>query len=505
MENTQRYKQLLLVIFDGWGYSEETKYNAIAQANPTFFNSLWKDYPHTLLKASGEALGLPEGQIGTSETAHTTIGAGSVIYTDIVRMNKMISDGYVGENPAIKNIFTHVKENNSTLHLLGMVSPGGVHSHQDHLFAIVKEAKAAGVTKIVIHAFTDGRDKPPRSANEYLKQLESLLDALGVGHVATITGRYYAMDRDTNWNRTEKAYDALFAGKGREFTGKKPSAIIEELYTNNESDEFFEPCILLNPEGKADVIQQNDGVFFFNFRHDRARQLSRKIADVDEKMNLCFTTLSEYDPTIKSNIVLPTLGIETTLSDEVEKAGLTQTHIAETEKYAHVTYFFDGGREKPLAHEAYVLINSRKDIATHDQAPEMKAKEIADKTVEAIEKGSNFVVINFANADMVGHCGNIEATIQAIQTLDVQLERVVSAIQKVGGVAVITADHGNAELQFDEEHNQKHTAHTLNPVPAIVTDKTVSLHEGALSDVAPTVLKLLNLPQPKEMSGKSLF
>ncbi len=498
------YKQLLFIIFDGWGYSEEKKYNAIYQANPKFFNSLWQNYPHTLLKASGEALGLPEGQIGTSEIAHLTIGAGTVINTDLVRVNKNIKDNNLKDNPVLIGAFNHAKKYNSTLHFIGMVSPGGVHSHQDHLFAMLRAAKQAGVTNVVVHAFTDGRDKPPMSAEEYLNNLQSVLDEIGIGRIASITGRYYAMDRDTNWDRTQLAFDALFKGEGRQYQNKSIKEIIAGLYAQNETDEFFKPIILLDDAGKPNVIQQNDSVFFFNFRPDRARQLTYKIVEVGKEMNLYFATLSEYDDKLKVHVAFPTLEIKTTLAAEISKAGLTQVHIAETEKYAHLTYFLNGEKEEPYEKEDRVLIPSQK-VATHDLAPEMRAKEIADTALEYIEKGTNVIMINFANADMVGHLGNLPATIQAIKVLDIQLERIVTAMEKRGGVTFITADHGNAEQQYDEKIGQKHTAHTLNPVPAILTDKSLRLHEGALADVAPTLLQILGLPKPEAMTGKSLI
>jgi 2,3-bisphosphoglycerate-independent phosphoglycerate mutase len=331
-----------------------------------------------------------------------------------------------------------------------------------------------------------------------------VLQKLGIGRIATITGRYYAMDRDTNWERTQLAYDALFEGKGRTYQNKTISEIIDELYAQNETDEFFKPCILLNENGKPSLINKNDGVFFFNFRPDRARQISYLIEKVVESMHLTFVTLSQYDQKLKAHVAFMPLEIKTTLGEEISKAGLTQAHIAETEKYAHLTYFLNGGKEEPYDNEENVLIPSQK-VATHDLAPEMRAKEIADKVIEHIDKGTNVIMINFANADMVGHVGNLPATIEAIKVLDTQLERIVTSMQNKGGVTFITADHGNAEQQYDDKIGQKHTAHTLNPVPAILTDKSVQLQAGSLEDVAPTILQLLGLPKPQAMTGKSLI
>lgn len=499
------YQQILLIILDGWGYSEETIHNAIIQANPEYFDYLWKTYPHTLLPASGEAVGLPQGVIGTSEIGHMIIGSGKILYTDLLRINKAIALHELQKNEAIMKLFGHVKQCKSTLHFIGLLSPAGVHSHQDHLFAMLRLAKDEGLSDVAVHVITDGRDTPPKSAIHFIAELEHVITELGIGRIATIAGRYYAMDRDKNWDRTQKEVDALFGAHGVIHERTNPVEIIQEEYSQGVSDEFIVPIIIREPNGNATIIKQNDGVFLYNFRPDRARQLSQKIAEKQQSLNLCFVTMTQYDPTINSLVAFPPQKIETTLSSELAKAGLTQTHIAETEKYAHVTYFLNGGDEKPHYHEEFVLIDSRKDIPTHDLAPEMRAKEIADKAIDSINKGTNFIVINFANADMVGHTGKWEATIQAIQTLDVQMKRVVEAILAKNGIALVTADHGNAELMFDEKNNQPHTAHTLNPVPFILTVKGVILNEGTLADIAPTILSLFKLPVPKTMTGKSLI
>lgn len=496
------YKQVLLIIFDGWGYSKETKYNAIYQAHPKFFNGLWDKYPHSLLQAHGLAIGLPDGQIGTSEIAHMTIGAGTVQYTDLVRVNKDIENGDFKRNSAFLTLFDHVKKHNSVLHVMGMTSPGGVHSHQDHLFAFLRLAKEQGIKKVMIHAFTDGRDLPPQSGHTYMKQLEDLISELRVGEIVTLSGRYYAMDRDNRWERLQPVLDMMFDHKGTEVLGKKPSEIITDFHKKDIGDEFIPPTMLT--DDKDAIIKQNDGVFFFNFRADRARMISYKLSEKVKPMNLKFVTLSEYDPKIDAIVAYPPLEIKTTLAAEVSKAGLSQVHVAETQKYAHVTYFLNGGNETPHENETFELIPSDRTVSTYDKAPDMKAMEIADKASEYIPKAS-LIVINFANPDMVGHTGDMQATIKAIQATDKALEKIVTGVLENGGVAFITADHGNAELMFDEKSNQPKTAHTTNPVPAILTEQGVKLHDGALSDVAPTILSLLGLPIPPEMTGKSLI
>lgn len=498
-------KQVLLIIFDGWGYSTETKYNAIATANPQFFNHLWTNYPHTLLKACGEAIGLPEGQIGTSEIGHTTIGSGAVIYTDLVKVNKAIADGTFCENEVLQKLFQHVKDNHSTLHLLGQVSPGGVHSHQDHLFALIRCAKKEGIEKVAVHVFTDGRDEPPMSEEKFVKQLEEVFQETGIGRVATMIGRYYAMDRDTNWDRTQKAVDMIFEGKGQQIQGKDPVDVLIEDHNKGTEDQYIEPYVFLNSNGEKETIRQNDGVFFFNFRPDRARQLTYKIQEKVDAMNLYFATLSTYDINLPTPIAYPKDKVKDTIAQEVSKAGLTQVHIGETEKFAHITYYLDGERNQPFPNETYELIPSRK-VATHDMAPQMRAKEIADKTIEHIQKGTNLIAINFANADMVGHVGKFEPTVEAIKVLDVELKRVIEALLANGGVAFITADHGNAEHMYDEDIHQTNTAHTLNPVPGILTMQGVKLkEEGTLADVAPTILALFGIPKPSEMTGNDLI
>jgi 2,3-bisphosphoglycerate-independent phosphoglycerate mutase len=499
------HKPHILIVLDGWGHREDTKDNAIAEAKTLFFDHLWKTYPHALLDASSENVGLPDGQMGNSEVGHMTIGAGKIIDTDLVRIAKAIRNNEFATNPAFITLFDHVKKYNSVLHVKGLLSSGGVHSHSSHLFAFLEAAKQAGITKIAIHAFTDGRDTSPRSAAAFLRELEDVIDDLGIGFIATASGRFYAMDRDNNWDRLEKVERAIFHGESEKMHQTyKPSEIIESLYGQGIVDEHIEPIVFLDEEGNSSFVNDNDGVFFFNFRSDRARMLSSKIVSHGDNKNLCFVTLTEYDKNIPSIVAFPPSTITTTLAQEVSQAGLLQAHIAETEKYAHATYFLNGGRELPHPNEEHILIESRKDIQTHDQAPKMRAKEIADKVLESIDKGTDFIFINFANADMVGHTGNREALIIAIEEVDTQLKRVVEAALDKDGVVFITADHGNAEVNIDQETGETHTAHTTNVVPAIVT-ALGTLIDGSLADVTPTMLHLMHLAQPNAMTGKNLF
>jgi 2,3-bisphosphoglycerate-independent phosphoglycerate mutase len=502
-------KQIALIILDGWGYREDKKDNAISEAETPFFDSLWCDYPHTLLSAGEKAVGLPEGTMGNSEVGHMTLGAGRKINTDLVRISEAIKTGEFKTTPAFVSLFNHVKKYNSTLHVLGLLSPIGVHSHQDHLHEFLKLAKEKGVEKIAIHAFTDGRDSPPQESAAYLRELEKVLGTLNIGYIATAMGRYYAMDRDKNWNRTELAEQALFENKGKKYRNRIASEVLKELHNEGALDEHLEPVIFLDTDGKGYGIEKNDGIFFFNFRTDRPRQLCYKIMERakggKENQNIMLATMTEYAPDIESVAAFPPVKIQNTLAEEIAKAGLSQTHIAETEKYAHVTYFFNGERPQLHKNEKHILIESHKDVKTHDLAPEMRAREIADAAIKSIAEGVNLLVINFANADMVGHTANKKAIIKAVEIVDHELGRVVAALIASGGIALITADHGNAEINIDPITGEKHTAHTLSKVPAIITQKGLTLHNGTLADVAPTILELYGLPIPKEMTGKKLF
>ena len=505
-------QQVALIILDGWGYREEIKDNAVAKAHTPNFDRYWNTFPHTLLEASGLAVGLPEGQMGNSEIGHTTIGAGRALDTDLVRIAKAIDSGEFASNPAFISLFNHVKKYDSTLHIKGLVGKGGVHSHQDHLIAFLRAAKNAGIEKIAIHAFTDGRDTPPQSAGVYLKEIENVLLEVGIGFIATMSGRFYAMDRDNNWDRLEKAEAALFKGIGHIKKGEKPSEVLERLYANGALDEHIEPVVFLDANGKGYKVEDNDGVFFFNFRSDRARMLSKKIREMKETKNLFYVTLTEYEKAdvehTGPNVAFPSIAIETTLAKEIAHAGLSQAHIAETEKFPHATYFLNGGVETPYEKEKHILLDSRKDVPTHDLAPKMRAEAIADKAIEEIEAGTNFIFINFANPDMVGHTANVPAIIEALEETDKQLRRVVDELLAKNGVAIITADHGNAEVNVDPVSGEKHTAHTINPVPCIVAGLPLqrsSLQRGTLADLAPTVFSVLGIPKPDGMTGESLI
>ncbi len=490
--------QTLLIILDGWGYREDSKDNAVAAAKTPNFDKYWKQFTHTLLQASGLAVGLPEGQMGNSEIGHTTIGAGRAIDTDLVRIKKSIESGDFDTNPVFLSLFDHVKKHNSTLHVQGLLGDGGVHAHSDHLFAFLRAAKKQNISKVAIHLFTDGRDTPPQSAAKYIKELEDVLQEVPMAFIATISGRFFAMDRDNNWDRLSKVEQALFENKGN-ICELKASDFLENLYLEGKMDEHLEPIILQ----KAEKISKNDAVFFFNFRADRARMLSKKIM---EKKDVLFATLTSYGSEYDTLIAFPSVEIDTTLAKEISLAGYTQAHIAETEKFPHATYFLNGGVENPYPGESHELLASRKDVQTHDQAPKMRADAIADKAIEHINNGTDFIFINWANPDMVGHTANVPAIIEAIEEVDLQLGRVVEALLSRGGVAFITADHGNAEVNVDQETGIRHTSHTINPVPAIVTKQDIQIKEdGGLADIAPTILHLMEIKKPDFMLGESLL
>lgn len=497
-------KKIILIILDGWGFRPEVEYNAIAKATTPFFDFLSSHYPQGLLMASGEYVGLPVGQMGNSEVGHMTIGAGRIIDTDLIRISKAIEKNDFATNQSFQILFDHVRRYNSTLHIQGLIGPGGIHSHSEHLFAFLRAAKEAGLNKIAIDVFTDGRDTPPQSAAKYLQELETIIEDLGIGFIATASGRFYAMDRDNNWDRLARAEKAIFDCQGNICRQRKPSEVMAELYRNGVLDEHLEPVVFLDDKNDAYPIRQNDGVFFFNFRADRARMLSKKITEKIKELNLCFVTMTEYDRTLDCLVAFPPQIIETTLAKEISLAGLRQAHIAETEKFAHATYFLNGGVEQPYPYERHILVDSRKDISTYDQAPEMRAKEIVDEAIKQIEAQTDFIFVNFANPDMVGHTANWEALIKAVEAVDCQLKRLLNKALANGITAIVTADHGNAELAFDSQTGIKHTAHTINPVPIILTDKNYRIRDGALMDVAPTVLELFGLKIPDFMTGRPL-
>lgn len=498
-------KQVVLIILDGWGYREETTHNAVAMAKTPNFDRYWNIYPHTLLEASGEAVGLPEGQVGNSEIGHMTIGAGRTLDTDLVRIGKSIKEDSFGKQNAFGQLFEHVRKHDSAVHVLGLLGTGGVHAHHDHLVAFLKACQKQGLTKVYLHVFTDGRDTAPQSATGFLKTLEDELETIGVGRIATMSGRFYAMDRDSNWDRLAKAEWALFEGKGKMHT-LKPSEIMSSLHAEGVYDEHMEPVVITDTNGTTYPIKENDGVFFFNFRADRARMMTESLLKRKEEKNLFILTMTEYSSKYDAVVAFPPETLQTTLAQEVSLAGMTQAHIAETEKFPHATYFLNGGVEDPYAGEEHVLLNSRKDVQTHDLAPKMRAEGIADEAINRISDNVNFIFINFANPDMVGHTANVPAIIEALEETDMQLGRVIEVLIVNGGTAIITADHGNAEVNFDTVGNVPHTAHTLNKVPCIITKEGISIVDnGDLTWLAPTVLKLLNIEKPISMTGKELL
>lgn len=497
-------KQIALIVLDGWGYREETKDNAIAQAKKPFFDNIWNKYSHTTLEASGVRLGLPEGQMGNSEIGHMTIGAGRILDQDLVRINKAIISGEFKNNAELNNLFKHVIDNNSTLHVAGLLSPGGIHSHMSHLFAFLKNAKDYGVKKIAIHVITDGRDAPPQSASDCIATLEKLLEILGVGEIASVSGRLYAMDRDKRWERLEKVEEVMFLGKG-EACNIKSSICIEDMYKEGKLDEQLLPFVCENKEGGTYVLNKNDGFFLFNFRADRMRMLASKIMERTQKDNIYLVTMTDYGKEFNCHIVFPPIKIETTLGKVISEHNMTQAHIAETEKFAHVTYFLNCGEETPYKGEEQILIQSPKGVLTYDLAPKMSAQGVADEAIRQIEKGVDFIFVNFANPDMVGHTSNVPAILTAIEETDVELGRVVDAIHARGGIACVTADHGNAEMNIDPVTGLKHTSHTTSLVPFIITDMTKPLKEGTLADVAPTVLSLFGIEKPGGMTGENLI
>lgn len=502
-----------LIVLDGFGYSEKKKGNAINEAKTENLKRLWKKYPHTFLQASGLAVGLPKGQMGNSEVGHLNLGAGRIVYQEFTRISKSIEEGSFFENPAFLKAIENVRKNNSALHLLGLVSDGGVHSHNTHLYALLELAKKQGIHNVYIHCLLDGRDTPPKSAGDYLKQLQKEIKKIGVGKIATIAGRYYAMDRDKRWERTQLAYNAMVLGKGEYATS--PKEAIEQSYHDNTTDEFVLPTIIRNQQGPIATIKERDSVIFFNFRPDRARQITRALVDQDfsgferEKgyFPLTFVTMTQYDKTIENvDVAYLPQRIENTLGKYISQNGMHQLRIAETEKYAHVTYFFNGGVEKEFEGEDRVLVSSPK-VATYDLQPEMSAYQVTDKVLEAVDSEKyDLMILNYANADMVGHTGVVEAAVKAVETVDYCTGKVVEAILKNGGKVIITADHGNAEQMLDYNTGKPHTAHTSNLVPCIIIGAgDLNLKEGKLADIAPTLLELMNLEKPGEMSGESII
>ncbi|MCX6753462.1 MAG: 2,3-bisphosphoglycerate-independent phosphoglycerate mutase [Candidatus Nomurabacteria bacterium] len=498
-------KQMALIVLDGWGYREDTKDNAIAEAKKPIFDDIWNKYSHTTIEASGLKLGLPDGQIGNSEIGHMTIGAGRILEEDLVRINKAVLNGEIEKSETLHKLFDYVIKNNSNLHVAGLVSPGGIHSHISHLFACLQSAKDYGVTKILIHVFTDGRDTPPNAGAGYIKQLEDFIEKLGVGEIASVSGRLYAMDRDKRWERLAKAEEVIFDGKGS-ICDTKPSTYLDNLYKNGlMSDESLLPFVCKNKDGGTYGLNENDGFFLFNFRADRMRMISERLIEKRKENNLMVVTMTNYGKEFDFPIVFPQVKVTMTLGKILSENGLTQAHIAETEKFAHATYFLNCGEETPYKGEEQILVQSPKGVLTYDLAPKMAASGVADKAIEQIQKGTDFIFINFANADMVGHTANVPAIETAVEEVDRELGRVLEAINKNGGIAIVTADHGNAELNIDQTTGDRHTSHTTDPVPFIITNITSILHKGTLADITPTILKILDIKKPEEMTGESLI
>lgn len=493
-------KQVALIVLDGWGHREDSKDNAVAAAKTPYFDEVWNTYPRTLLHAGEGYVGLPKGQVGNSEIGHTTIGAGTIIDTDLVRIGKAIEDESFAENETLNKICDHVVERGSKLHVMGLLGTGGVHSHSDHLHAFLKLAKNKGVKDCFIHVFTDGRDAGPYDAAEAIDNLQNILNELNFGKIASVCGRYFSMDRDNNWDRLDKFENAALHCK-EGLCQLSPVEEIKRQYESGVTDEHIKPFAVCDAN-----LGNNDGVFVFNFRADRARMLTKRLIEKKKDLNLHITTLTEYQKDFDVDIAFPPRVIKTTLAKEISEAGMRQAHIAETEKFPHATYFLNGGVEEPHSGEDHVLLESRKDVETHDQAPEMRADAIADEAILKIEAGVDFVFINFANPDMVGHTANVPAIIRAVETVDTQLKRVCEALHSKGGTAFITADHGNAEININPETGDKHTAHTLSLVPFVATNVNRPIKDsGSLQDIAPTVLAELGLEKPIEMTGENLL
>lgn len=501
-------KPVMLIIMDGFGISDQIEGNSIAAAKTPNIDRLGESYPHATLGAAGLDVGLPEGQMGNSEVGHLNLGAGRIVYQDYTRINLAIEDGSLKKNPVLIDAMEHAKKAGTSLHLMGLFSDGGVHSHNSHLYALMEMAKEVGLSNVWIHAILDGRDVPPKSALVYFRDLEEKIGSVGVGKVATVAGRYYTMDRDKRWDRTEMGYRAMTSGEG--FGADTPEKAVQEGYSRGESDEFLKPTVV-DPEG---LVKDGDSIIFFNFRPDRARQITRAFVDEGfsqfdrEGLNIFFVCMTQYDETIDVPVAFPVEYLEDTLGEVVSKAGLRQLRIAETEKYAHVTFFFNGGREEPNPGEDRILIPSPK-VATYDLQPEMNAPEVADKVVESIrENVYDIIVLNFANPDMVGHTGIFEAAVKAVETVDECVGKVVSHALSRGGAVLLTSDHGNAEQMYDSSTGQPHTAHSTNRVPfvLIADENEIELKgDGILADVAPTMLDLLGLEKPLAMTGKSLI
>ena len=510
-------KPVLLVVLDGWGIRKEREANAIAVAGTPHVDALVREYPSTAIETSGLSVGLPEGQMGNSEVGHTNLGAGRIVYQDLVRINRAIEDGSFFQNDALLMACRRAKESGGALHLMGLLSDGGVHSHVEHLHACLELARREGVAKAFVHAFMDGRDTPPKSGLGYLADLEKRLTEHRYGKVATVCGRYWAMDRDKRWDRVSTAYAAMVRGEGR----RVPSGVaaMEQAYAADETDEFVKPSVVVNGDGKAvGPIRDGDALLFFNFRADRAREITRAFTEQGFKefdrgvvpRLSAYVCMTEYDKTFGLPVAFGPTDLTEIFPEIVSRAGLKQLRCAETEKYAHVTFFFNGGRETVYPGEDRILVPSPRDVKTYDEKPEMSAREVTDKLAAAIGTGQyGFVLVNFANPDMVGHTGKLDAAVKAVKVVDECVGRLLQAARQQGMAMLDTADHGNCEMMTDPVTGEPHTAHTLNPVPFILADpdfKGAKLRsKGVLADVAPTALQVMGVPQPSEMKGLGLI
>ncbi|HBO84879.1 MAG: phosphoglycerate mutase (2,3-diphosphoglycerate-independent) [Deltaproteobacteria bacterium GWC2_42_11] len=509
-----KVKPLILIVLDGWGMSPRTEGNAQYRAGMLNLTRFYKEYPWTELECSGLAVGLPEGQMGNSEVGHLTIGAGRIIYQELTRINSEIKSGGFFRNIAIRESMRIIRENGKNLHLFGLVSDGGVHSHIEHLFALLDMAHKEGLEDVFIHVFLDGRDTPPTSGKSYIEQLKKYISTKGVGKIATVSGRYYAMDRDNRWQRVEKAYKAIRFGVGRK--SADPAAAASDAYNMGETDEFIIPTVIMDNEKPVGTVNDGDGIIFFNFRADRAREITRVFTQdnftfFDRGVKpvlsifLCFT---EYDADFNLPVAFSPQNLKNILAEVISNSGLKQLHIAETEKYAHVTFFFNGGVEKAFEGEDRILIPSPKDVPTYDKKPEMSAFPITEEVIKHIDGGYSFLLVNFANGDMVGHTGVFEAAVNACMAVDECLGQIVNAAAERNWTVIITSDHGNVEQMLDYETNLPYTAHTTNAVPFILIDNSmddISLNKGGLSDIAPTILELMNIKKPDEMTGNYLI
>lgn len=511
---SKSHHPLALIILDGWGYREAVEANAIQAAHKPFWDALWQHYPHTLVSGSGRCVGLPAGQMGNSEVGHMNMGAGRIVYQDLTRIDLAIQEGDFFNNPALSTAVAKAVHSNKAIHVLGLLSPGGVHSHEDQIMALITLAQKQQAHQVYIHAFLDGRDTPPRSAEASLAKLNAHCHKLQCGQIVSLIGRYYAMDRDHRWERIQKAYDLLTQGLAE---ASAPDAMsgLQLAYARGESDEFVKPTSIHASNTSPVTIQDGDTVIFMNFRADRAREISSALTDPHFtgfkrqawRQLTEFVTLTEYDANFKVSVAFPPERLTHTLAEYLSELGIRQLRIAETEKYAHVTFFFNGGIEKAYPGEDRILIPSPK-VATYDLQPEMSANELTDRLVAEINKQYyDLIICNFANPDMLGHTGNFAATVKAIETIDACLAKIIPALQALGGEAVITADHGNAEMMFDEQTGQAHTAHTHELVPLLYIGRPAQIAktQGILSDIAPTLLSLMDIPKPKEMTGQSLL